>query len=78
MKFLISRASEGAVSSRPPCKGAVRATEPTAWPGEHLWYVEVDSLEGLMALLDEAGGALGLFSPEPRRGASGHRDLRRR
>ena len=57
MKFLVNRASVGAVSKRPPCKGAVRVPEPTAWPGESLWYVEVDDLEGLIALLEETGGA---------------------
>ena len=64
MKFQVSRESEGAVSKRPPCRGAVRGPEPTAWPGESVWYVEVNDLEGLMALLEESGGALGLFTPE--------------
>jgi hypothetical protein len=64
MKFLVSRASQGAVSKHPPCKGAVRGPEATAWPGEYLWFLEVDSLQHLMAFLDENGGALGLFSPE--------------
>jgi hypothetical protein len=64
MKFLISRASQGPVSKGPPCPGAVRGPEPTAWPGEYEWYVEVDSLDALMALLRQTGGALGLFEPE--------------
>ena len=64
MKFLISRASEGAVSKRPPCKGAVRGPESPAWPGEYQWLIEVDSLEDLLKLLAETGGGLGLFTPE--------------
>ena len=64
MKFQVSRASEGAVSKHPPCKGAVRGPESAAWPGEYQWFLEVESLERLVALLDELGGGLGLFSPE--------------
>jgi len=64
MKFLVSRASEGAMSKRPPCKGAVRGPEANAWPGEYQWFVEVDTLEDLLVLLNETGGGLGLFSPE--------------
>ena len=64
MKFLINRASEGAVSKRPPCKGAVRGPESPAWPGEYQWFIELDSLDDLIALLKETGGGLGLFTPE--------------
>ena len=64
MKFLINRASEGAVSKRPPCKGAVRGPESVAWPGEYQWTIELNNLEELMALLEETGGGLGLFTPE--------------
>ena len=64
MKFLVSRASQGAVSKGPPCQGAVRGPEARAWPGEYQWVVEVDTLEGLIAFLEANGGALGLFSPE--------------
>jgi hypothetical protein len=64
MKFLVSRASQGAVSKGPPCRGAVRGPEATAWPGEYEWFVELGTLEDLMALLNEAGGGLGLFAPE--------------
>ena len=64
MKFLITRASQGAVSKAPPCRGAVRGPESPAWPGEHVWFVEVKTLEELMTLLHETGGALGLFAPE--------------
>jgi hypothetical protein len=64
MKFLISRASQGAVSKGPPCPGAVRGPESPAWPGEYEWYVEVNSLDALLALLNQTGGALGLFAPE--------------
>ena len=64
MRFLVSRASQGAVSKRPPCEGAIRGPEAKAWPGETLWFVEVDGLEGLTAFLDDNGGAVGLFSPE--------------
>ena len=69
MKFLVSRASQGAVSKGPPCRGAVRGPEATAWPGEYEWFVELGTLEELMALLNETGGGLGLFAPEQ---AEGH------
>ena len=64
MKFLISRASQGPVSKGPPCRGAVRGPESPAWPGEYEWFIEVDTLDGLMALLHQTGGALGLFAAE--------------
>jgi hypothetical protein len=64
MKFLIGRSSEGAVSKHPPCPGAVRGPESTVWPGEYPWYVELTSLEELVALLERTGGALGLYTPE--------------
>ena len=64
MKFQIGRASQGAVSKRPPCKGAVRGQESPAWPGEYPWYVEVGSLEELITLLNDNGGAFGLYAPE--------------
>lgn len=64
MKFLITRASQGAVSSKPPCKGAVRGPESAAWPGEYQWLVELGTLEELTAFLQANGGALGLFTPE--------------
>ncbi len=64
MKFLVGRASQGAVSRESPCKGAVRGPEAAAWPGEYEWFIELDSLEALIAFLDENGGGLGLYSPE--------------
>ena len=64
MKFLINRASEGAVSKRPPCKGVVCGPESSAWPGEYQWFIELGSLDDLIALLNETGGGLGLFTPE--------------
>jgi hypothetical protein len=64
MKFLVSRASQGAVSKGPPCPGAVRGPESAAWPGEYQWFVEPAGLKDLVALLDRTGGGLGLFSPE--------------
>jgi hypothetical protein len=64
MRFLVSRSSQGAVSKQPPCRGAVRGPEASAWPGEYQWYVELNRLEDLVAFLDENGGGLGLFSPE--------------
>ena len=64
MKFHVSRSSQGAVSKGPPCAGAVRGPEASAWPGEHQWFVEFGSLEELVAFLEKNGGALGLFSPE--------------
>jgi hypothetical protein len=64
MKFLVNRSSEGAVSRKPPCKGAVRGPEAAAWPGEYEWFVELDSLEELTAFLHANGGGFGLFAPE--------------
>jgi hypothetical protein len=64
MTFLINRASEGAVSKRSPCKGAVRGPESPAWPGEYQWFIELNSLDDLIGLLEETGGGMGLFTPE--------------
>jgi hypothetical protein len=64
MRFLVHRTSQGVVSRTPPCRGAVRGPEAAAWPGEYPWYIELNSLEELLAFLDENGGACGLFSPE--------------
>ncbi len=64
MRFLITRESEGEVSAKSPCPGAIRGSEATAWPGEYEWFIEVGSLEELMALLERTGGALALFAPE--------------
>jgi hypothetical protein len=64
MKFMVTRSTEGAVSKKPPCKGAVRGPEAEAWPGEFQWFVELGSLEDLTAFLHANGGGLGLFAPE--------------
>jgi hypothetical protein len=64
MKFLVNRASLGPVSKQSPCPGAVRGPESSAWPGEHQWFLELNSLDDLLALLTATGGALGLFTPE--------------
>jgi hypothetical protein len=64
MRFLVNRSSQGSTSKQPPCRGAVRGPEAAAWPGEYLWFVELDRLEDLVAFLNDNGGALGLFSPE--------------
>jgi hypothetical protein len=64
MRYLVSRSSQGESSKEPPCAGAIRGEPSPAWPGETRWYVELNSLEDLMAFLDENGGAVGLFSPE--------------
>ena len=64
MQFLVSRASVGAVSSDPPCRGAIRGPESRAWPGEYQWLIDLNSLQELLAFLDENGGGLGLFTPE--------------
>jgi hypothetical protein len=64
MKFLVTRSSEGAVSKKPPCKGAVRGSEAAAWPGEFEWFVELATLEELVAFLHANGGGVGLFAPE--------------
>jgi len=64
MKFLVGRASEGEVSKAAPCRRAVRGPESPAFPGEHVWFVELNTLDELLALLHENGGGLGLFAPE--------------
>jgi hypothetical protein len=64
MRFQINRSSQGSVSKGPPCAGAVRGPEASAWPGEYQWFIELGSLEELVALLEKTGGALGLFTPE--------------
>ena len=63
MKFRVCRASWGAVSKQPPCKGAIRGPEARAWPGEYEWFIELNGLEDLMKFLDANGGALGLYTP---------------
>jgi hypothetical protein len=64
MRFLVTRSSEGAVSKDTPCPGAVRGPEAAAWPGEYHWFVELNSLDELVAFLNKNGGGLGLFVPE--------------
>jgi hypothetical protein len=64
MKFRVCRASWGAVSKQPPCKGATRGPEARAWPGEYEWFIELNSLEDLLKFLGANGGALGLYTPE--------------
>jgi hypothetical protein len=64
MKFLIFRASQGAVSKDPPCRGAVHGEEAPAFPGEYEWFVELNTVEELLTLLNSTGGGLGLFAPE--------------
>lgn len=64
MRFLVCRASQGAVSKKPPCQGAVRGPEAPAWPGEYQWFLDVGSLDDLIAFRDANGGGLGLFTPE--------------
>lgn len=64
MKFQIMRESQGAASKAAPWPGAVRGPESSAWPGEYEWFLEVADLEGLVKLLEDSGGALGLFAPE--------------
>jgi hypothetical protein len=64
MRFQINRSSQGAVSKRPPCAGAIRGPEAAAWPGEFRWFVELSSLEELVRFLDDNGGGLGMWSAE--------------
>jgi hypothetical protein len=64
MRFQVYRSSEGALSTKPPCKGAIRGPEAPAWPGEYEWFAELNSLEELTAFLHANGGGVGLFSPE--------------
>ncbi len=63
MRFQISRSSEGSVSKTPPVAGAVCGPEAPAFPGEYVWFVEVNSLDELVHLLDEHGGLV-LWSAE--------------
>jgi hypothetical protein len=64
MKFRVCRASWGAVSKQPPCKGATRGPEAKAWPGEYEWFIELNSLEDLVKFLNANGGALGIYTPD--------------
>jgi hypothetical protein len=64
MRFLVNRASGGAVSKDPPCPGAIRGPEAKAWPGDFQWFLELENLANLIALLNATGGGLGLFAPE--------------
>ncbi len=64
MKFMVNRASQGSTSKQPPCKGAVRGPEIPTWPGEYEWFIEMNTMEELVAFLEQNGGGLGLFSPE--------------
>jgi hypothetical protein len=64
MKFLVNRASHGSVSKDPPCRGAVRGPESEIWPGEYQWHLELASLEELVRVVEQNGGALGVFAPE--------------
>jgi hypothetical protein len=64
MKYHVTRSSWGPVSVDSPCSGAMRDERATAWPGEFVWYVELQTLDDLQAFLEKNGGALGLFSPE--------------
>ena len=64
MRFLVSRASQGVVSNEPPCRGAQRGPEAPAWPGEYEWFIELNTLDELLAFLNAVGGGLGLFAPE--------------
>ena len=64
MRFQVSRSSQGAVSKKAPCKGAVRGPEAAAWPGEYAWFVELNGLDELLRFLQENGGGLGLFAAE--------------
>jgi hypothetical protein len=64
MRFLVNRASTGPTAKEPPCAGATRGPESPAWPGEYLWFLDLDSLDDLLAFLRASGGGLGLFLPE--------------
>jgi hypothetical protein len=63
MRFQVTRSSEGNVSRTPPCPEAVRGPEAAAFPGEYLWFVELNSIEDLVRLLDTHGGLV-LWSAE--------------
>ncbi len=64
MRFLVYRSSQGSVSKEPPCKGAVRGPESAAWPGEYVWFLDLNTLEELLGYLNAVGGGLGVFAAE--------------
>jgi hypothetical protein len=64
MRFLVYRASQGSVSRESPCRGAICGPEARAWPGEYPWFIDLGSLDELVAFLNANGGGLGLFAPE--------------
>jgi hypothetical protein len=63
MRFQVCRASEGSVSQDAPVPGAVRGPVAPVFPGEYVWFLEVTTLEELVAFLDEHGGLV-LWSAE--------------
>jgi hypothetical protein len=64
MKFVVCRSSLGVVSKQPPCPGAVRGPEASAWPGEFSWFIELATIEDLVKFLEAQGGVLGLYAPD--------------
>jgi len=58
MRFQVMHSAEGSVSKEPPVPGAVRGPEAPAFPGEFLWYLELESLDDLIRLLDQHGGLM--------------------
>ena len=42
--------------SLPPVPGAIRGPEAPAFPGEYVWFIELNGLDDLIRLLDEHGG----------------------
>ena len=65
MRFQVTRTSQGAISKKPPCRGASRGPESPAWPGEFVWYLELKGLEELIQFLNDHEGGLALHKPEP-------------
>jgi hypothetical protein len=39
-----------------PCPGAVRGPEAEAFPGEYTWFIDLETLDDLVGLLDNYGG----------------------
>lgn len=55
MRFQIYRESVLWTDDVPPCKNAVSEPYPNGLPDHKLWFVEINTLEDLLALVDEVG-----------------------
>ena len=66
MKFAVTRTTFSGYEKEPPCEEAQEF--PLGAPGdddefvEHMWWIEIDSLEELLAFCHKYGGAIILHS----------------